>query len=158
MDIRPAVDADAEAVLALWVTAGALPSETDDQASLRRVASHGHLLLAVDDNGTVVGTLIAAFDGWRGNMYRLTVAPSERRRGIGRALVAAGETRLAEQGCRRITALVTDSEPGAGAFWRAAGYGHDHRMVRYVKTVPPAPQVPDEASGPYREEHSTRFD
>ena len=102
---------------------------------MQRITREGDLLLAVDENGTLLGTLIAAFDGWRGNMYRLVVAHGKRRTGIARALVAAGEARLAGQGCRRITALVADSEPDAAAFWRAAGYGHDHRIVRYVKTV-----------------------
>lgn len=102
---------------------------------MQRIARQGNLLLAVDGNGTVVGSLIAAFDGWRGNMYRLVVAHRQRRRGIARALVEAGEARLAGQGCRRITALVAGPEPDTAAFWRAVGYGHDHRIVRYVKTL-----------------------
>ena len=135
MDIRLAVGADVDAVLTLWRAADALPSATDDQASVQRIASRGDLLLAVHGNGTVLGTLIASFDGWRGNMYRLVVTPGGRRRGIARALVEAGEARLAGQGCRRITALVATAEPDAAAFGRAVGYGHNHRMVRYVKTV-----------------------
>jgi ribosomal protein S18 acetylase RimI-like enzyme len=40
-----------------------------------------------------VGTLVAAWDGWRGNMYRLAVLPEHRRAGIGRELVDAGYER-----------------------------------------------------------------
>ncbi len=135
MDIRLAVSSDVDTVLALWRAAGALPSATDDQASLQRIATEGKLLLAVDEHGTVFGTLIAVFDGWRGNMYRLVVARGRRRLGIARALVEAGEARLAGQGCRRVTALVADAEADASAFWRAVGYERDLRMVRYVKTA-----------------------
>jgi ribosomal protein S18 acetylase RimI-like enzyme len=56
--------------------------------------------------GEIVGTLIAAFDGWRGGMYRLAVEPSGRRRGFGRALISEGERRLRAAGARRVTALI----------------------------------------------------
>ena len=116
MEIRLTLTSDVDTVLALWRAAEALPSPTDDGASVQRIARRGNLLLTVEGNGTVVGSLIAAFDGWRGNMYRLVVADGQRRRGIARALVDAGEARLAGQGFRRITALVANSEPDAAAF------------------------------------------
>lgn len=133
--IRVATSADIENVLALWRAEGALPSATDDQVSVRRTVEKGNLLVALEEHGAIVASLIAAFDGWRGNLYRLVVAGECRRRGVARALVAAGEARLTRQGCRRITALVADSEPDVAAFWRAVGYERDDRIARYVKTV-----------------------
>ena len=43
------------------------------------------------ETGAIVGALIAAWDGWRGNMYRLAVDKGHRREGIGLALTRAGE-------------------------------------------------------------------
>ena len=83
----------------------------------------------------IVGTLVAAWDGWRGNMYRLAVRADARRGGIARALVTAGEARLIALGAQRITALVIGSHEEATGFWLAAGYEHDVRMARYVKTI-----------------------
>jgi ribosomal protein S18 acetylase RimI-like enzyme len=83
----------------------------------------------------VVGTLIATWDGWRGNMYRLVVDPRVRRQGVARALVVAGERRLARAGCRRVTALVTGSHEHAVGFWAAAGYDLDPAMTRRVKML-----------------------
>ena len=62
---------------------------------MRRLLDHapGSLLVA-EEGGEVVGVLIAAWDGWRGGMYRLAVRPERRRRGIGRLLVEAGEAHL----------------------------------------------------------------
>jgi len=85
--------------------------------------------------GVLVGTLVAAWDGWRGNMYRLAVLPVHRRIGIALALVRAGEERLVSLGAQRITALVVSSHDDATGFWVAAGYEHDLRMARYVKTI-----------------------
>jgi ribosomal protein S18 acetylase RimI-like enzyme len=133
-EIRPATDADAAGLLDLWARAEAVPSVTDDADGLAGAIAQGTVLVAVED-GRVVGSVIAAFDGWRGNMYRLAVDPDVRRRGLARALVAEGEHRLVAQGCRRITALVVAAEDHATAFWAAAGYAHDARINRFVKTA-----------------------
>ena len=45
------------------------------------------------------------------------------------------ERRLAARGAKRITALVKAERSDAAGFWEAVGYGRDHRMTRYVKTV-----------------------
>src|SRR5829696_6246427 len=59
----------------------------------------GHRALLISERpGRVIGTLIAAWDGWRGNMYRLAVAVEERRSGVGLALVRAGEEHLRDCG------------------------------------------------------------
>jgi ribosomal protein S18 acetylase RimI-like enzyme len=78
----------------VWRAAEIVPSVSDDTGSLRRLldTSDDALLIAeVDDR--MVGTLIAAWDGWRGNLYRLAVLPSWRRRGIARQLIVEGERR-----------------------------------------------------------------
>ena len=71
----------------------------------------------------IVGSVIATFDGWRGNMYRIAMHPDLRRRGIAIALVREGERRLVEQGCIRIAAIVLLDEEHATGFWAAAGAG-----------------------------------
>lgn len=131
--IRLGTTSDLTAVLALWARADAVPSVTDDEDSLRRAVEHAALLVACDGD-RVVGTVIAAFDGWRGNLYRLAVDPEYQRRGLGLALVAEAERRLVTQGCRRINALVVADEHHATSFWTAAGYDHDKRIARHVKT------------------------
>ena len=123
-------------VLALWArsyTGG--PSTPDDEASVARAIAEGALLVVELQGGEIAGTLIAADDGWRGNMYRLAVAPEHRRRGIARALVTAGEDRLRERGVRRITALVAREDTVAVALWREAGYAEDAGTARYVRNL-----------------------
>jgi ribosomal protein S18 acetylase RimI-like enzyme len=94
-------------VLALWRAAGMVPTVSDDAASLRCLLdSSADGLLVAEVGGRLVGTLIAAWDGWRGNLDRLAVLPAFRRRGIARELVREGERRLADKGASRISALV----------------------------------------------------
>ena len=65
-------------MLAFWAAATAEPSSTDDSAGLEGLLTHspGALILAVDD-GAIVGSVIAGWDGWRATVYRLAVAPAQ---------------------------------------------------------------------------------
>jgi ribosomal protein S18 acetylase RimI-like enzyme len=79
--------------------------------------------------------VIAAWDGWRGNIYRLAVADGYRRRGVGLRLTRAAEDHLRECGARRITALVAYDDETAGSFWDAAGYPPDTEIGRRVRNI-----------------------
>jgi ribosomal protein S18 acetylase RimI-like enzyme len=110
-----------------------MPDRLDD---LRRLRSHdaGSLLVA-DAGGAILGALIAASDGWRGNIYRLAVHAEHRRAGIGLALVRAGEQHLRRQGANRVTVLVAYQDDVAVSFWEAAGYPQDHEIGRHVRNL-----------------------
>jgi GNAT superfamily N-acetyltransferase len=92
-------------------------------------------LLIAEAGGRIVGTLIATFDGWRGNLYRMAVLPDYQRRGIARELVSAAETWLHAVGCRRVTALVETDHDWATGFWRAAGYQLQEDMGRFRRDL-----------------------
>lgn len=136
--IRSGRSDDAEAVLALWREGGAEPTSTDDIAGVRALVAHDPAALIVAEvDGAVVGSIVAGFDGWRANLYRLAVHPALRRRGLALALVAEAERRLVGRGARRASAVVVSGHPHAVGLWEAAGYGHDPHMQRHVKTLPP---------------------
>jgi GNAT superfamily N-acetyltransferase len=136
VEIRDAIEGDLADVLTLWRTSDAAESATDDEASLRALLVHptSHLLLAVDGD-RLLGTLIVAWDGWRGGLYRLVVAPRSRRTGLASALVAEGERRLRVAGCQRISILVLRGHEHAAGFWTAIGYDLDERLDRYVRSI-----------------------
>lgn len=101
----------------------------------RLVAEPPAALLVAELDGEIVGALIAAWDGWRGNMYRLAVRDGHRRQGIGLALTRAGEDYLRQHGARRITALVAFEDEVAGEFWGSAGYPFDQEIGRRVRNL-----------------------
>ncbi len=132
--IRECRAEEAEAVLALWRAAGASPSVTDSVADIRRAILHSPTrFLVAEAGGKLIGSVIGSFDGWRANFYRLAVIPAYRRRGLARELVAEIESWLIQQGAKKIGALVENDRPGSMAFWQAAGYRPDPRIIRYVK-------------------------
>jgi ribosomal protein S18 acetylase RimI-like enzyme len=139
VQIRAARPADIPAVLALWDDARSPNASTPDtpEALERLLATGPGALLVAEDGaaGALVGAVVAAWDGWRGNMYRLAVAASHRRRGIGLALVRAGEAHLRARGARRITALVAHEDADAVGLWAAAGYARDVTIARFVRAL-----------------------
>lgn len=129
---------DAQAVLELWAEARSEHAITadrlDDVERLIATSSPAALLVAEADD-EIVGALIAGWDGWRGNLYRLAVREGHRREGIGMALTRAGEEYLRSRGAHRITALVAFDDADAGAFWDSAGYPRDQEIGRRVRNL-----------------------
>jgi len=135
--VRRCRQADVSAVLELWEQDRSEHASTADRIEdvERLVSDSPAALLVAEQGGKILGALIAAWDGWRGNMYRLAVSDRHRREGIGLALVRAGEEYLRQCGVPRVTALVAfDDEPAAG-FWDAAGYPMDPEIGRRVRNL-----------------------
>jgi ribosomal protein S18 acetylase RimI-like enzyme len=135
--IRPAQPHEVPAVLELWTRARSSAASTRDtpEALDTLLGSQHSVLLVALVQGRVRGTLIVGWDGWRGGMYRLAVAPGWRRRGIARRLVDAGHEHLAARGARRVGAIVGRADSTAAALWRAVGYELDDGVERYVKNL-----------------------
>ncbi len=131
--VRIGSTSDIEAVLLLWATSGAEPTHTDDAPSLQALIEHdGSALLVAQDRGELVGSVLAGWDGWRGSVYRLAVAPTHRRRGLGRRLLAEAEAHLRSVGGLRLCAVVVETESTATGFWRAAGWEEQRHRLRFV--------------------------
>jgi ribosomal protein S18 acetylase RimI-like enzyme len=131
--LRTGRSSDLEAILQLWVRAEAEPSHTDDVESLSRLIERDPSALIVAENGrSIVGSVIAGWDGWRGSIYRLVVAPSHRRLGLGRRLLLEAEARLAAQGCVRRQAIVVETESKAMGFWQASRWEQQVHRSRFV--------------------------
>ena len=134
--IRACEEGDIDAVLALWGSSAAPGSfyNSAEGVALRLTRDRELFVLAVDGD-QIVGSLMGGWDGWRGILYRMAVAPDYRRRGIASRLLAEVEHRLAKLGCQRVHASVIPESPGATAFWAAAGYVAQPQIVEHAKNV-----------------------
>jgi ribosomal protein S18 acetylase RimI-like enzyme len=134
--IRNATEQDIASVLDLWAVAGSLPTVSDSPDGLAALlAADPQALLVAELDGVLTGSLIAAWDGWRGSFYRLAVAPAHRRKGLATMLLREGERRLRLRGAARLTAIVADDKAGAMAFWQAAGYERQQHRARFVRST-----------------------
>lgn len=132
--IRGATVRDIPSVLSLWETAGSPQSVSDTREGLSRLLARDRdALLLAEAGGVVVGSLIAAWDGWRGSFYKLAVHPDCRRQGLATALLREGERHLRARGAVRLTAIVAEDNPAATGFWDAAGYRRQPQRARFVR-------------------------
>ena len=131
--IRSGRRSDVDSVLLLWSQSGAEPTHTDDSESLvRLLANDPDALILAEDGAELVGSVIAAWDGWRGSVYRLVVAPSHRRQGLASRLLARAEAHLASVGAVRLQAIAVESDPAAVGFWGATGWERQVERLRFV--------------------------
>ncbi len=86
------------------------------------------LLLVAADSGTVVGSIMAGYDGHRGWISRVAVLKSNRRQGVGAALVREAEKRLFALGCRKINLQVVTSNATVLDFYRTLRYEVEQRI------------------------------
>ncbi|MBC3763213.1 GNAT family N-acetyltransferase [Quadrisphaera oryzae] len=126
---------EAEALLRFWARAGENASRPADEpeAVVRLVQRDPGALVVAELGGRVVGTVIAGWDGWRANLYRLAVDPDVRGRGIGGLLLSRAEDRLRALGAQRFCAMVLDDNELGRAFWVSAGYAPQDDWRRWVK-------------------------
>src|SRR5208282_2221239 len=134
---RPARNDELVAVLGLWHAAGVTPPSISDsiEGLTRLIREPVALLLVATIEGQIVGSVIGGWDGWRGNIYRLAVAPEHRRRGIARRLVVEITKELFARGATRISALVEQEHQWAVDFWDSVsdlGYERDLKFARYL--------------------------
>ncbi len=132
-ELRTAGPDDVAGVLAFWQEA-AEPTSTDSADALADLLRRDpDALIVAEVGGGIVGSVIAGWDGWRGSIYRLAVAPDHRRHGLGRVLLRAAEDHLARLGARRSQAIVVATSARAVAFWRATDWEHQSEQLRFAK-------------------------
>jgi ribosomal protein S18 acetylase RimI-like enzyme len=126
LEIRPFEPPDEAAVVALWSACDLLRPWNDPQLDIRRKLSvQPELFLVGVEGGEVVATVMAGYEGHRGWINYLAVAPACRRRGYGRALMDEAEGRLRALGCPKINLQVRGGNAATVAFYERLGYRAD---------------------------------
>lgn len=124
--IRSFEDADEAAVIELWIRCELTRPWNDPGRDIeRKRAVQRDLFLVAEAAGRIVGSVMAGYDGHRGWLNYLAVAPDHRRAGLGRALVAEAEARLRALGCPKINLQVRRGNELAVAFYEGIGFESD---------------------------------
>ena len=129
MRIRTFRSADESAMVALWDECRLTRPWNDPRKDIaRKLAVQPELFLVGVIDGALMASVMAGYEGHRGWMNYLAVAPRFRGRGYGRALVEHVERLLLERGCPKVGLLVRNSNPEAVAFYRRLGYAQDESI------------------------------
>src|SRR5262249_46240531 len=86
------------------------------------------LFFVAENEGQIVGTVLAGYDGHRGWLYAVAVSPRVRRRGVGTALIRHAETSLVAMGCTKVNLQVRATNAGVVAFYQKLGFAVEERV------------------------------
>lgn len=130
MEVRTFTEKDAPDVMALWTSVFGYDAPHNDPATSirKKMAVQPELFLVAVGEGRLVGTVMGGYDGHRGWMYSLAVAPEFRRRGVGGMLVRHLERALADRGCLKMNLQVQAGNAAVAGFYEKLGYRVEPRI------------------------------
>ena len=124
--VRPYQPADEDAVVALWAQCGLTHPWNDPHKDIqRKLTVQPDLFLVAVLDGRLIGSVMAGYEGHRGWINYLAVAPDCRRNGLGRRLMDEAGRRLLALGCPKINLQVRSSNRSVLAFYQRLGFVPD---------------------------------
>ena len=135
--IRPFQPLDEEAVVKLWVECSlVVPWNNPHRDIHRKLKVQPEMFLVGKFEGEIVATVMAGYDGHRGWINYLAVAPGYQRTGFGRRLMEEAEMLLREAGCPKINLQVRTSNRDVIRFYESLGYDLDDVVSLGKRLVP----------------------
>jgi len=137
MHIRTYRVSDEAAVIALWSACGLTRPWNDPARDIaRKLTVQPELFLVGEVEGEIIASAMAGYDGHRGWINYLGVAPAWRGQGLARALMARVEQGLLAMGCPKLNLQVRTSNADARAFYTAMGYAQDEAVCFGKRLIP----------------------
>jgi ribosomal protein S18 acetylase RimI-like enzyme len=129
---------DYDKVMSLWQnTEGmGLHKQADSKKGIARyLRRNPGLSLVARDNKKIVGTVLCGYDGRRGHLYHLAVAPSHRKKGIGKVLVNQALSNLTSIGITRCTICAFAKNRAGRKFWKHTGWTQRPDLIIMTKNI-----------------------
>ena len=127
---RPFDESDSDKVIALWEKAGLLRPWNNPNKDIARklqemaVNSYSWFWVA-EQNGVIIATAMAGYDGHRGSVNYLGVDPDVQQSGVGRLIMQRIEADLIAAGCPKLNLQVRDDNIDVLAFYDRLDYQRD---------------------------------
>jgi ribosomal protein S18 acetylase RimI-like enzyme len=137
MEIRPFRSGESDDVIRLWQDCGLVRPWNDPRRDIeRKLTEQPELFLVGVVDGTIVASAMFGFDGTRGWVHYLGIAPSMRGCSLGRLIMAEGERLLLERGCPKLNLQVRADNDAVLGFYRALGYEQDAMVSLGKRLIP----------------------
>ena len=118
-------------VVALWVTVFGYETAHNEPALVlqkKQAVDDGLFFVARVRDGRVIGTVMCGYDGHRGWIYSLAVAPELQRSGVGTLLMEHAEHALQDLGCMKINLQIVAGNERARRFYETLGFRVEARV------------------------------
>ena len=126
LTIRPYEPEDRKAIVALWEACQLVVPRNDPIADIQtKIQFQPDLFLVAVAENRLVGSVMAGYEGHRGWINYLAVAPDQRRQGIAKAMMVLAEKKLRALGCPKINLQVRRTNTAVINFYQAIGFEED---------------------------------
>jgi ribosomal protein S18 acetylase RimI-like enzyme len=126
MKIQPYSPEYETAVISLWQECNLVRPQNNPKKDIeRKLKVNPKLFLIGLLDGKVVATVMGGYDGHRGWVNYLGIAPEYRKKGLGWQMMEAIEKRLLEKGCPKLNLQVLVANKEAIKFYERIGYKND---------------------------------
>jgi N-acetylglutamate synthase len=133
-NIRRLTIDDYDTVIDLWQRSGLpsiRPTGRDSREEFARQLERGQIIIGLEDDGKLIGVVVATNDMRKGWINRLAIDPDQRRKGYGAQLIHAAEAALREAGLKVMAGLIEDYNDASLALFEREGYTV-HTDIYYV--------------------------
>ena len=126
MQIRLFQPQDQDAVIQLWQACGLVRTWNDPAQDIaRKLQVQPELFLVGTVRGVLMASVMAGYEGHRGWVNYLAVAPAHQRNAHARTLMQEVERLLLARGCPKVNLQIRSSNAQVIAFYKAIGYAQD---------------------------------
>ena len=140
MKIRSMNLQDYSNVYHLWLhTSGMGLNTTDDsEAGIEKyLRRNPNTCFVAEKNEEIIGAILSGHDGRRGLIYHLAVKDSERKQGIGSALLDRAMEALLEEGIKKVYIMIFKNNEAGNAFWEKRGFTVPEDVLYRAKEIAP---------------------
>lgn len=137
--VRTMTAEDYEGLRALWMSIRGFAIRSIDDSRegverfLRRNPSTS--VVAVGDDGTIIGGILCGHDGRRGCLYHVCVREDWRRQGIGKAMVVYCMNALKAEHINKVSLIAFTANDVGNAFWKRIGWTRREDLNYYDFTL-----------------------
>ncbi len=125
MTIRTMLKDDYDKVYDLWINTSGMGLNTidDSREGIEKYLDRNPTTCFVaEDDGKIIGVIIAGHDGRRGYIYHTAVQDNYRRKGIATKLLDVATKALNDLGIVKVALVVFGRNSGGNAFWENQGF------------------------------------
>ena len=129
MHIRYYTNEDKKQVILLWQKVFFdAPPWAEPSILLKKKLEVDNLVFVAEDNGKVIGSSMAGYDGHSGWIYSVAVEPKHRMKGVGKELVRFATEVLKGLGAIKVGLQVDSNNEGVIEFYKSIGFEIEDRI------------------------------
>ncbi len=116
-------------VVALWRTVFNYPADYNQpETAIDQKIQFDDLFFVAVEGESLVGTIMAGYDGHRGWIYSMAVHPDQRGTGIGSMLLAFAEQSLVRLGCTKLNLQIHANNSDVVHFYESNGFAVENMI------------------------------